>query len=88
LNRLVELYLNFAELQAERNILMKMNEWVEALDSFLKINRYDLLNNSGNISHDMAIRKAESEYSKFRRNQDQKFISDFDMEVNKIKKKK
>jgi hypothetical protein len=88
LNRLVELYLNFAELQAERNIPMKMNEWVEALDSFLKINRYDLLNNSGNISHDMAIRKAESEYSKFRRNQDQKFISDFDMEVNKIKKKK
>ncbi len=88
LNRLVELYLNFAELQAERNIPMKMNEWVEALDSFLKINRYDLLNNSGKISHDMAIKKAESEYSKFRKIQDQKFISDFDKEVKKIKKKK
>ncbi|TAH25332.1 MAG: cell filamentation protein Fic [Cytophagales bacterium] len=88
LNRLVELYLNFAELQAERNIPMKMNEWVEALDSFLKINRYDLLNNPGKISHEMAIKKAESEYSKFRRIQDQKFISDFDKEVNKIKKKK
>jgi hypothetical protein len=88
LNRLVELYLNFAELQAERNIPMKMNEWVEALDSFLKINRYDLLNNPGKISHDMAIRKAESEYSKFRKIQDQKFISDFDKEVEKIKKKK
>ncbi len=88
LNRLVELYLNFAELQAERNIPMKMNEWVEALDSFLKINRYDLLNNPGKISHDLAIKKAESEYSKFRRIQDQKFISDFDKEVKKIKKKK
>ena len=86
LNRLVELYLNFAELQAERNIPMKMNEWVEALDSFLKINRYDLLNNPGKISHEMAIKKAESEYSKYRRIQDQKFISDFDKEVKKIKK--
>jgi hypothetical protein len=88
LNRLVELYLNFAELQAERNIPMKMNEWVEALDSFLKINRYDLLNNPGKISHDEAIKKAELEYTKFRKAQDQKFISDFDKEVKKIKKKK
>lgn len=88
LNRLVELYLNFAELQAERNIPMKMNEWVEALDSFLKINRYDLLNNPGKISHEVAIKKAELEYSKFRKFQDQKFISDFDKEINKIKKKK
>jgi len=86
LNRLVELYLNFAELQAERNIPMKMIEWVEALDSFLKINRYDLLNNPGKISHEMAIKKAESEYSKYRRIQDQKFISDFDKEVKKVKK--
>jgi hypothetical protein len=87
LNRLVELYLNFAELQAERNIPMKMNEWVEALDSFLKINRYDLLNNPGKISHEMAIKKAESEYSKFRIVQDQKFISDFDNQIKKVRKK-
>jgi hypothetical protein len=88
LNRLVELYLNFAELQAERNIAMKMNEWVDALDSFLKINRYDLLNNPGKVSHEVAIKKAESEYSKFRKVQDQMFLSDFDKEVKKIKKKK
>jgi hypothetical protein len=87
LNRLVELYLNFAELQAERNIPMKMNEWVEALDSFLKINRYDLLNNPGIISHEMAIKKAESEYSKLRIIQDQKFISDFDNQIKKVRKK-
>ncbi len=87
LNRLVELYLNFAELQAERNIPMKMNEWAEALDSFLKINRYDILNSPGKISHDTAIKKVELEYSKFRKIQDQKFISDFDKEVKKLKRK-
>ena len=86
LNRLVELYLNFAELQAERNIPTKMKEWVEILDEFLKINRYELLNNPGTISHNQAIAKAESEYEKFRVIQDQKFISDFDNEVKKLKK--
>jgi hypothetical protein len=85
LNRLVELYLNFAELQAERNIPMKMNEWTEILDSFLKINRYELLNNSGKISHEKAILKAESEYKKYRKTQDEKFVSDFDKEIKKIK---
>ncbi len=88
LNRLVELYLNFAELQAERNIPMKMNEWAEVLDGFLKINRYDLLNNSGSISHEQAIKKATEEYEKFRITQDKNFVSDFDKEIKKIKKKK
>lgn len=88
LNRLVELYLNFSEFQAERNIPIKMNEWVEALDSFLKINRYDLLNNPGKITHDIAIKKAETEYLKFRKEQDQKYLSDFDKEVDKFKKNK
>ncbi|MBG6188569.1 virulence RhuM family protein [Flavobacterium sp. CAN_S2] len=86
LNRLVELYLNFAELQAERNISTKMKEWVEILDSFLKLNRYELLNNSGSISHNQAMSKAETEYQKFRIIQDQKFISDFDKEIKNIKK--
>lgn len=86
LNRLVELYLNFAELQAERNIPTKMKEWVEILDSFLKLNRYELLNNSGSISHNQAISKAENEYQKFRIIQDQKFISDFDKEIKNLKK--
>jgi len=86
LNRLVELYLNFAELQAERNIPIKMKEWVEILDSFLKLNRYELLNNLGNISHNQAMSKAEKEYQKFRIIQDQKFISDFDKEIINIKK--
>jgi len=87
LNRLVELYLNFAELQAERNIPTKMKDWVEILDSFLKLNRYELLNNLGTISHNQAMSKAENEYEKFRVIQDQKFISDFDKEIKNIKKK-
>jgi hypothetical protein len=86
LDRLVELYLNFAELQAERSIPTKMKEWVEILDSFLKLNRYELLNNSGSISHIQAMSKAETEYQKFRIIQDQKFISDFDKEIKNIKK--
>jgi hypothetical protein len=85
LNRLVELYLNFAELQAERNIPTKMKEWIDILDSFLKLNRYELLNNSGSISHNQAMSKAETEYQKFRIIQDHKFISDFDKEIKNIK---
>jgi hypothetical protein len=87
LNRLVELYLNFAELQAERNIPMKMSEWIEVLDGFLKINRYDLLDNAGKISNEQAIAKASKEYEKYRVIQDEKYISDFDKEINKIKKR-
>lgn len=87
LNRLVELYLNFAELQAERSIPIKMIEWIEVLDGFLKINRYELLDNSGIISHEQAITKANREFEKYRIIQDQKFISDFDKEVKKLKRK-
>jgi hypothetical protein len=85
LNRLVELYLNFAELQAERNILMKMFEWIEVLDGFLKINRYELLDNAGKISNEQAIAKANQEFEKFRVLQDKKYLSDFDKEVKKLK---
>ncbi len=88
LNRLVELYLNFAELQAERNIPMKMSEWIEVLDGFLKINRYEILDNAGKISNEQAIAKAGQEFEKFRILQDKKYLSDFDKEINKIKKRK
>jgi hypothetical protein len=84
LNRLVELYLNFAELQAERNIPMKMTEWIEILDSFLKINRYDILSNAGKISLQKALEKSAKKYEKFRIIQDQKYLSDFDEEIKKL----
>ena len=88
LNRLVELYLNFAELQAERNIPMKMSEWIEVLDGFLKINRYELLSNVGKVSSEQAIAKASGEFEKFRLLQDRRYLSDFDKEINKLKKRK
>jgi len=88
LNRLVELYLNFAELQAERNIPLKMSEWIDVLDGFLKINRYELLDHTGKISNEQAIAKASHEFEKFRIYQDKKYLSDFDKEMNKIKKRK
>jgi hypothetical protein len=84
LNRLVELYLNFAELQAERNIPIKMTEWIEILDSFLKINRYDILSNAGKISLQKALEKSAKKYEKFRIIQDQKYLSDFDEEIKKL----
>lgn len=87
LNRLVELYLNFAELQAERNIPTKMKEWVEILDSFLKLSRYEILENNGIVSHNEALLKAETEFEKFRVIQDQNYISDFDKEIKKVMKK-
>lgn len=86
LNRLVELYLNFAELQAKRNIPIKMNEWTEILDSFLKINRYETLNNSGTVSHKKALEVSAKEYEKFRIIQDKRFISDFDSEIKRFNK--
>ncbi len=85
LNRLVELYLNFAELQAERNIPMKMREWIKILDSFLKINRYEILTNAGKISHQKALEKSAIEYEKYRIIQDSKYLSDFDNEIKKLK---
>ena len=86
LNRLVELYLNFAELQAERNIPLKMNEWTEILDSFLKINRYEILTNAGKTSHQKALGVSAKEYEKFRIIQDERFLSDFDNAIKKLKK--
>jgi hypothetical protein len=92
LERIVTMYLDFAELQAERQIPMKMSDWVTRLDAFLQFNEYNILKDAGKVSHDVAMKLAEKEYSKFRIIQDRNFESDFDKEVKKIsnnpKKKK
>ena len=87
LNRIVTMYLDFAELQAERQIPMKMQEWAERLDAFLQFNQYEVLNNPGKVSAAVAKKIAETEYDKYRVIQDKNFISDFDREVKKLKKK-
>jgi hypothetical protein len=84
LNLVVSMYLDFAELQAQRQIPMKMKDWVQRLDAFLQFNEYTVLKDAGKISHEIAKKLAETEYEKFRIEQDRAFESDFDKEVKKL----
>lgn len=89
LNRVVTMYLDYAELQAERQIPMEMNDWINKLDAFLKFNEYDILKTPGKITAKVAKKLAETEYVKFRVKQDKTFESDFDrVAKNLIKKRK
>jgi hypothetical protein len=85
LNRVVNMYLDYAENQAKRQIPMKMADWVEKLDAFLGFNEYEILKNAGKISKKVAEELAKTEYEKFRIVQDKEFVSDFDKAVENIK---
>ncbi len=87
LERIVSMYLDYAENQAARQIPMKMQDWVEKLDAFLQFNEYQILKDAGKVSHEVALKLAEKEYEKFRVIQDQHFESDFDREIKKLKPK-
>ncbi|MBU4017462.1 virulence RhuM family protein [Patescibacteria group bacterium] len=87
LNLIVSLFFDFAELQAMEEIPMKMIDWIKKLDEFLKASGKKLLDNAGIISHERAIKKANSEFVKYRKEQDKNYISDFDREVKKLLKK-
>ena len=84
LNRIVTMYLDYAETQAQKGVAMTMKDWVNKLDSFLQFNEKDILQNSGKISHEVAIALAESEFDKYQVNQDRILESDFDREVKKL----
>ena len=84
LERVVTMYLDYAENQAARQIPMKMNEWVEKLDAFLQFNEYKILKDAGKVSHEVAKQLAEKEFEKYRVVQDKNFESDFDKAVKKI----
>ena len=88
LERIVTMYLDYAENQAARQIPMKMQEWVERLDAFLQFNEYQILKDAGTVSHEVAVKLASAAYEKFRVIQDQNFESDFDKEVKRLKGKK
>jgi hypothetical protein len=88
LNRVVSMYLDYAENQAERQIPMTMQDWVKKLDGFLDFNDYEILKNAGEVSAKVAKRLADGEYEKFRPLQDKEFKSDFDRLVEKTKKEK
>ena len=78
LERIVSLYLDYAELQAQRHIPMSMEDWAKRLDSFLEFNRDELLTDAGKISAEQAKLHAETEYEKYRIIQDRLYQSDFD----------
>ena len=84
LERIVSMYLDYAENQAARQIPMKMVDWVEKLNAFLRFNEYDVLANAGKVSHDVAKQLAHERYEKFRIIQDRTFESDFEREVKRL----
>ena len=78
LERIVSLYLDYAELQAERKIPMSMEDWAKRLDGFLEFNGNDILTGPGKISAEEAKLHAETEFEKYRIIQDRLYSSDFD----------
>ena len=84
LERVVTMYLDYAENQAARQIPMKMAEWIFKLDAFLQFNEYQILKDAGKISHEVAKQLAEKEYEKFRVFQDKNFESDFEIALSKM----
>ncbi len=84
LDRIVSMYLDYAENQAARQIPMKMTDWVKRLDAFLQFNEYQVLTDAGSVSAEVARQLAEEQYAVFRVRQDQVFESDFDREVKRI----
>lgn len=88
LNQIVSAYLDLAENRAKRNILTKMEEWINFLHSFLELSSYPILKDKGKISALKAKLKAEQEYEKYRVIQDKSYISDFDKEIKRIAGKK
>ena len=78
LQRIVSLYLDYAELQAERRIPMSMEDWAKRLDGFLEFNGNELLMGPGKVSAEQAKLHAETEFEKYRIVQDCLFMSDYD----------
>lgn len=84
LDRIVEQYLLYAEGLAEQHVAMKMEDWVDRLDAFLRFNEKEVLTNPGRVSAEVAKKLAEEQYEQFRVNQDDAFESDFEREVKRI----
>lgn len=86
LNRLVTMFIDYAELMAEDGVLMSMQDWIDQTNQFLMNNRRKVLSGKGKVSHEAALKKAEKEYEVFRIKQDWEYISEFDREVEKYLK--
>ena len=86
LNRLVTMFIDYAELMAEDEQLMSMKDWLMETDRFLQNNRRNVLDGKGHISHDDAAKKVGEVYAEFRKKQDAEYISEFDRTTAKYLK--
>ena len=86
LNRIVSMYLDYAENQAQKGMVMFMKNWVIKLDAFLQFNEEAVLKHQGKVTHEVALALAEGEFEKYRIIQDKLIESDFDLEIKKIEK--
>jgi hypothetical protein len=84
LNRIVTMYLDYAELQARNRKVMNMKNWIMKLDAFLHFNEQEILDNPGKISAELAKSFAEGEFEKYRVIQDRLFESDFDLVIKQL----
>lgn len=87
MERIVSLYLDYAELQAERQIPMSMEDWAKRLDGFLEFNGNEILTDAGKISAEQAKLYAETEFEKYRIVQDRMFVSDYDKFLLELEEK-
>lgn len=88
LNRIVTMYLDFAESQALKGVVMNMKDWIVKLDSFLQFNEKEILKHQGKVTHEVALALAESEFEKYRIVQDKLLESDFDKAIKNLKHRK
>ena len=86
LNRLVGMFIDFAELRALNRQVMTMKDWLKQVDKFLTFTEQQILKTAGKISHEMAAAKAHEEYDRYRPKQDQAYISEFDQTLAKYLK--
>lgn len=87
LNLIVSQYLDFAELQAARRKTMTMQQWIDKLDEYLRVNDSKLLDSAGKISHKQAMAKARREFDKYRQDEMRRLESDFDKATKKLRNK-
>ncbi len=85
LNRIVTMYLDYAELQAKKGRLMYMKDWVQKLDAFLQFNEQDILRHTGKVTAEIAKAFAGKEFDNYKAIQDQHYESDFDKEIKRLK---
>ena len=84
----ITMYLDYAERQANRGIVMYMKDWAERLDAFLQFNEEEVLKDKGKVTHIIAKTFAENEFEKYSQIRNQEYVSDFDKLMLEIQQRK